>query len=80
MKKCRTIFIILVAAVTLSSCNFFRNIFGGGDKYGCPTSVNNIGAEKLSGDYKPKKREEAKAIKRAAKANKKAAKRNPYMY
>lgn len=80
MKKCRTIFIILVAAVTLSSCNFFRNIFGGGDKYGCPSSVNNVGAEKLAGGYKPKNKEEAKAIKRAEKANKKAAKRNPYMY
>ncbi|HMZ45662.1 MAG TPA: hypothetical protein PLU36_02550 [Chitinophagaceae bacterium] len=80
MKQFKAVIIILILAVVLSSCNFFRNIFGGGDKYGCPTSVNNIGAEKLSGDYKPKNREEAKAIKRAAKANKKAAKRNPYMY
>jgi hypothetical protein len=45
-----------------------RNIFGGGaSKTGCPTSVNNVGAEKLMDGYKPKNKEEAKAIKKAKK-------------
>lgn len=66
--------------VSLSSCNFFRNIFGGGaNKNGCPSSVNNVGAEKLMDGYKPKNKEEAKAIKKAKKAEIKAAKKNPYM-
>jgi len=81
MKRSKTILVVTVLVITLSSCNFFRNIFGGGDKNGCPSNVNNVGAEKLLDDgYKPKNKEEARAIKQAKKANLKAARKNPYMY
>ncbi|HPH25025.1 MAG TPA: hypothetical protein PLW32_14140 [Chitinophagaceae bacterium] len=81
MKLIRTLAIVAFLTVSLSSCNFLRNIFGGGaSKTGCPTSVNNVGAEKLMDGYKPKNKEEAKAIKKAKKADMKAAKKNPYMY
>lgn len=80
MKFFKKIIVIAVLMVSLSSCNFFRNIFGGGaNKNGCPSSVNNVGAEKLMDGYKPKNKEEAKAIKKAKKAEIKAAKKNPYM-
>lgn len=79
-KSIKAVCIVLLFAITLSSCNFFRNIFQKREKNGCPSSGYNIGAEKLVSGYKPKNREEAKAIRRAQKADKKAAKKNPYMY
>lgn len=80
MKFLQKIVVFAVLMTSLSSCNFFRNIFGGGaNKNGCPSSVNNVGAEKLMDGYKPKNKEEAKAIKKAKKADIKAAKKNPYM-
>jgi|JI7StandDraft_1071085.scaffolds.fasta_scaffold895048_1 hypothetical protein len=81
MKIIKSVVVIILITTTLSSCNFFRNLFGGGaNKNGCPTSVNNVGAEKLMDGYKPKNKEEAKAIKKAKKAEMKAIKKNPYMY
>jgi hypothetical protein len=53
----------------LGSCSFFQNIFGGGGgKNGCPSNGSNVGAEKLMDGYKPKNKEEKKAIDRAKKA------------
>ena len=65
-------------ATTLGSCSFFQNIFGGGSKNGCPTGVN-VGAEKMMDGYKPKNKEEAKAIKKAKTSDIKKTKKNPYM-
>lgn len=79
MKALKTMSIVMVMAVSLSSCNFFRNIFHKQEKHGCPSSVNNVGAEKLLDGYKPKNKEEAKAIKKAKKVEIKKVKKNPYM-
>lgn len=79
MKAIKTICVVTLLTISLSSCNLFRNLFGGGNKTGCPTSVNNVGAEKLMDGYKPKNKQEAKAIKKAKKAELKEAKKNPYM-
>lgn len=79
MKALKTLSIVLVITVSLSSCNFFRNIFHKQDKHGCPSSVNNVGAEKMLDGYKPKNKEEAKAIKKAKKSEMKRVRKNPYM-
>jgi len=79
MKALKTLSIVLVMAASLSSCNFFRNIFHKQEKHGCPSSVNNVGAEKLLDGYKPKDKQEAKAIRKAKKAEMKRVKKNPYM-
>ncbi|MCZ2222941.1 MAG: hypothetical protein LC122_04850 [Chitinophagales bacterium] len=50
MKSLRTILLVVVVAITLSSCNFFRNVFGGGNKNGCPSNGKNVGAERLLQD------------------------------
>lgn len=79
MKVLKQLCVVIVLIVSLSSCHFFRNIFHKQEKTGCPSSVNNVGAEKLLDDYKPKNKEEAKAIKKAKKAEMKKVKKNPYM-
>lgn len=80
MKALKTLSLVLVMTISLSSCNFFRNIFHKQEKHGCPSSGYNVGAEKLLDDgYKPKNKEERKAIKMTKKADKKKAKKNPYM-
>lgn len=78
MKRIKLFLPLLLLTVSLSSCNFFRNIFGG-NKTGCPSSVNNVGAEKLMDGYKPKNKEEARAIKRAKKQELKNVKKTDYM-
>lgn len=51
MKQCKTIVLVIAITITLSSCNFFRNIFGGGGgKNGCPSNGKNVGAERLVED------------------------------
>lgn len=79
MKKLRNVLLVCIMATTLGSCSFFQNIFGGGNKNGCPSSSNNVGAEKLMDGYKAKNKEEAKAIKKARKSEIKKTKKNPYM-
>jgi hypothetical protein len=80
MRKLRNVLLVSIMATTFGSCSFFQNIFGGGgNKNGCPTSVNNVGAEKMMDGYKPKNKEEAKAIKKAKKSEIKKTKKNPYM-
>ena len=50
MKSLKTILLVVVVAITLSSCNFFRNVFGGGNKNGCPSNRKNVGAERVLQD------------------------------
>ena len=64
MKAIRTLSIIILVAFTLSSCNFFRNIFGGGaSKNGCPSNGKNVGAERLVQDNPKGKKKLPKAPK-----------------
>lgn len=79
MKAIKILCVVTLITISLSSCNLFRNLFGGSNKTGCPTSVNNVGAEKLMDGYKPKNKQEAKAINKAKKAELKESKKNPYM-
>jgi hypothetical protein len=52
MKLFKTILIVTVIALTLSSCSIFRTFFGGsgGPKSGCPSNGKNVGAERLVED------------------------------
>jgi hypothetical protein len=62
MRVLRTILIVVIVAITLSSCNFFRNIFGG-NKSGCPSNGKNVGAERLLQDENAKGKKRVKAPK-----------------
>jgi hypothetical protein len=50
MKSLKNITIVTLMVFMLSSCSFFQNIFGGGQKNGCPSSGKNVGAERLVED------------------------------
>ncbi|MBX2931620.1 MAG: hypothetical protein KF781_06735 [Chitinophagaceae bacterium] len=63
MRILRTILFAVIITVTLSSCNFFRNIFGGGNKNGCPSNGKNVGAERLMQDEGGKGKKKGKTPK-----------------
>ena len=62
MKSLRSIFVLVVLSLILSSCGLWNKVFG--PKYGCPSNGRNVGAEKLlSGDMSTKEMKKARKAK-----------------
>jgi hypothetical protein len=62
MKNFRSILVLVVLSLMLSSCSLWNKVFG--PKYGCPSNGRNVGAEKLlSGDMSTKEMKKARKAK-----------------
>ena len=62
MKSLRSILVLVVLSLILSSCSLWNKVFG--PKYGCPSNGRNVGAEKLlSGDMSTKEMKKARKAK-----------------
>ena len=62
MKSFRSILVLVVLSLMLSSCSLWNKVFG--PKYGCPSNGRNVGAEKLlSGDMSTKEMKKARKAK-----------------
>jgi hypothetical protein len=62
MKSFRSILVLIVLSLILSSCSLWNKVFG--PKYGCPSNGRNVGAEKLlSGDMSTKEMKKARKAK-----------------
>ena len=62
MKSFRSILVLVILSLMLSSCSLWNKVFG--PKYGCPSNGRNVGAEKLlSGDMSTKEMKKARKAK-----------------